>query len=1008
MSAQNIKVSGTVVDEANLPLPGVTVKVKGTNNGVITDFDGKFIISSQSKSIVLVFSYIGMKSQELGVNGSRTVKVIMKEDSEILEEVVVIGYGAVKKKELTGAVAQVKGEELTKIITSDIGNALQGQVAGVNITAASGAPGESSGILIRGISSVTGSNTPLYVVDGVPQEGDPRLSPNEIETIDVLKDAASCAIYGTRGAAGVILITTKQGKEGAMKVAFNASYGIQTLRQAINLMNANEQTYFDIVSQRNHKQALDNDIKLEVTRRPIYFMNNTDLRDVIFKDKGVGTQNYSLNLSGGKQSLTYSVTAGYYDTEGVLINTGFQRFNTRANVNFARGKFSMAATTSMSVEDQQVGAPGVIQQALKYSPHQDMLVPGDTEPIYSDKGNFSNQLNWVGGYMNVQDDWHTLRASTSFNLNYDIIKDLRLSTRFSWGEVSAHQDYFKPYQEMYSYEGELLSKPSDSYILKASSSNTSLTWDMSLNYKKKIKDHSLNLLGVFSTESYDFSGFTGSKAGLIDNDLHNFNNATINPNVESKVKWNTDYTTKIVGVLGRVLYDWKSRYMVSASVRTDGSSRFNAAHRWGLFPSVSAAWNISDEPFWKPLKKTFNTLKLRASHGTTGNQNFAAYSYANVITNGYDAAFGLSGKEEVSYGATQMSFANPDVKWETTIQDNIGLDLAFLNNQITITAEYYNTRKKDMLFNVPLPSSSGIYGGTNVVLNVGNMTNSGYELAATYRKRYKQLWFQVNGTFSTNNNVITKLPGSDSFILTNDYGLEGQQITVLAEGYEAGAFFLYKTDGIINTQEKLAAHKKINPSAEMGDLIYRDVAGNPDGTPDGKISEADRVYCGSGLPKYELGLNVNLNYRDFDFSMQWYSALGHEIVNGTKFLSYAYGRNKNLVSQWSEVNPYSPIPAYRGDHKKHDNFKGYTDRWLEDGSYVRLKNVTLGYTIPQKVMKKLGISKLRIYLSAQNPLTLTKYSGYNPEVGGNVSSRGIDRANYPSTVTYTAGLNIAF
>ncbi len=889
-----------------------------------------------------------------------------------------------------------------------MGTALQGQVAGVNITAESGAPGESSSILIRGISSVTGSNTPLYVVDGVPQQGDPRLSSNEIETIDVLKDAASCAIYGTRGAAGVILITTKQGKEGKMKVNFSGTYGVQQLRNAIPLMNANEQTYFDILDKRNRTGAYDEDIRLEINRRPILYKNDTDLRDYIFRDGIVGTQNYSLNLSGGQKGTTYSVMAGYYDTEGILVNTGFQRFNTRANINYKYKRLSIGANLNMSVEDKAVGSPSVIGQSLKYSPMQDPIIAGNTDPIISEQGSFSNQINWVAGLMNIQDDWRTVNVASSFNLGYDFLPSLNLTTRFSLGESNTYQEYFKPYQEMYTSDGELLSRPNQSSVQRASGSSSSMTWDATLNFKKKLGDHSFNAVGVVSTEKYTNIGFTASKAGIIDNDLNSFNSATINPNVLARLRWSTDNKTAIFGALARVLYDYKSRYMISASVRADGSSRFSKANRWGIFPSVSGAWNISDEAFWGPLSNTVNNFKLRASYGTTGNQNFDAYSYENVVNYGYDAAFGNTGKENINYGATQISFANPNIKWETTIQNNIGVDLGFLKNKITLTAEYYNTRKKDMLFRVPLPSSAGIVGGASMIMNAGNMTNSGFEIALNHKNTVRKLYYQVGATFSTNNNVITSMPNNDTFTLTTDYGLEGDAITVLAEGYEAGAYFLYKTDGVINTQAKLAEYRKIQPAAQMGDLMYRDIAGNKDGTPDGKITEADRTYCGSGLPEFEMGLTTNLMYKGFDFYMLWYSAIGHEIMNGAKMITYANGRHKNLVSQWSENNPTSPIPAYRGDNKLHDNYKGYTDLWLEDGSYLRLKSVTLGYTLPNAVMQKKGISKMRFYLSAQNVFTLTRYSGYNPEIGGTVISRGLDKATYPASVVYTVGLNLSF
>lgn len=1002
--AQQREVKGRVVDSSNEAVVGATIILKGTATGTVTDLNGNFTLTINGDDSILQFSFVGMESQEVIVGARSQLAITMQMESENIDDVVVIGYGTVRKRELTGAVEQVKGEEISRQITSDLASALQGQVSGVSVASESGAPGETATILIRGISSVTGSNTPLYVVDGVPQDGDPRISSNEIETIDVLKDAASCAIYGTRGAAGVILITTKQGREGKMKINITSTYGVQQLNEGISLMNSNDITYFQMVCAKNQTGAYDEDISLELNRRPIYYQNDTDLRDAIFQTNYgvVATQNHTITLSGGSNTTKYSIMAGYFDQDGVLVNTGFSRFNTRANINYEHNKLKISTNINMSVEDRAVGAPSVIGMSLRYSAQQDMLVPGDTEPVYSESGDFSNQLNWVAALLNTTDDRKTLRAGVNFNVGYQILPSLNLSTRFSYGSAYGYQEYFKPFQAIYNSAGDLLSQADSSSVSRTSTTSESTTWDTTINFSKEFGKHSLSLLGVVSTESYSNKGFSASKEGVINNDYNSFNSATINADASSTWNWSSDNKNTLFGSLVRVLYNWDSRYMVSASARVDGSSKFSKENRWGLFPSISAAWNISDEKFWRPLKKTFNSVKLRASYGTTGNQNISSYSYYNTVEYGYDAIFGSTSNLTESYGAVQNSFANSDIKWETTIQSNIGIDIAMFKNKLTFTAEYYDTKKKDMLFDVTLPSSSGINGGESMTMNMGNMTNRGFEFSMRHRNNYKKLWYMVGATFSTNKNVITKMPTESTYTLTSDYGLMGDTVTALAEGYEAGAFFLYKTNGVINTQAELAEYRKIDPDAEMGDLIYVDSDNN------GSITEEDRVYCGSGLPEYEIGLTLNMTYRNFDFYMNWYSALGHELMNGAKMITYAYGTNKDLVSQWSETNPSSNIPAYKGNQTEDENYRGYTDLWLEDGSYLRLKNITLGYTIPQKILSKWKIEKLRFYVSAQNLLTFTNYTGYNPEVGGSVISRGVDKANYPASISYVAGLNLNF
>ena len=477
------------------------------------------------------------------------------------------------------------------------------------------------------------------------------------------------------------------------------------------------------------------------------------------------------------------------------------------------------------------------------------------------------------------------------------------------------------------------------------------------------------------------------------------------PSINPEAGSDGNYTNKLLGTIARLQYDWKSRYLLSMSMRADASSRFAKENRWGFFPSASVAWNISDEPFFKPLTKVVNNFKLRGSYGTTGNQNFSPYSFYSTVSPGYDYTTGTGSGEYLGLATTQVKYANPDVKWETSEQYNLGLDLAFLNNKVTLTAEYYSTRKRDMLFPVTLPGSTG--SASQLTMNVGNMVNSGYELAAQYRSHIGKFYYNLSGTFSTNTNKITRINGDGTRISAYKWGLvsgaqDVSQVTYIAEGYEAGAFFLYPTDGIINSSEKLAAYQKINPSAKMGDLIYKDT------DKDGKITDNDRVYCGSGLPKYEIGFIMQFNYMGFDLYTNFYSALGHEIMNGSRATAFGYGRHKDLVAMYSPVNTDSPISTYRGDLKSHPNYHADTDLWLEDGSYLRLKNITLGYTLPKSITTKWHLNKFRVYIAAQNLFTLTKYSGYDPEIGGNISTRGMDMGNYPSFTTYSAGINLSF
>ncbi|WPR71373.1 TonB-dependent receptor [Flavobacterium sp. NG2] len=1011
-------VQGTVIgEEDGMPIPGVTVIVKGATKGTATDFDGKYVIKANEGDL-LVFSYIGMTTKNVKVTG-KTLNVKLKSATQDLNEVVVIGYGTVKKKELTGAVASVKSEDIVNQVTSDLGNALQGQISGVNVVS-SGEPGTSSEILIRGITSISGSNTPLYVIDGIAQEGDPGISPNEIESIDVLKDASSAAIYGTRGAAGVILITTKKGKAGALSVKLDASKGFETLGEGHKLLNAVDQTYVDMLLARNVAGTADSAINLApLTNAADRFQYDNDISRMLFVDNA-GTQNYSINVSGGSNDLKYSFIGGFFDKKGVISRSSFQRFNSRSNVTYKKGKFSANIGIGMTKEFTDRGASNTISQLIRYQPTQPILsLEADALDLFG--GNDFNTNVSLLTSLNSLDEAKSTRAYTNIELGYDIIKGLNISTRFGVNDLNFERMRFRPSQSTFDVQRNLeVLQPSS--ISENVQRRYAVTWDATLNYQTTFaKDHKLTLTGALSSERFDYEEITVSKADISDNNITVLNSAT---GVASAIS-GPDYTNRLSGMIGRMQYDYKGKYLLSSSIRRDGSSRFAEQNRWGLFPSVSAAWNISDENFFKPLSSVVNNFKLRLSSGTVGNQSFQDYSFSTAIYRDLAYAFGDGA---VATSAIQTTIGNPDVKWETSIQKNIGIDLGFFKNKLTVTAEYYQTDKKDMLFSLTVPPSVGLDDSSNgggapnsirslsnnnqVVLNIGNMTNSGYELAVGYRDRIGKLKYRMNGTFSTNENKVTKITdGFNGPILTSDNGIvpggnaTTSQITALAAGYEAGAYFVFATDGIANTPEKLAQANTYftNRQFKMGDLIYKDVDG------DGIFqSVGDRVYAGSGLPKYEIGYNLSLEYNNFDFYLNMYSALGHEIVNGARATAIGYGRSQEILNSYSDVNPNGTLPAYRGIFSAHPNYQPNTELFIEDGSYLRIRNITFGYNLSKKTTSALGISKFRIFLTGQNLFTFTKYTGYNPEVGGNVNSRGLDKGNYPLTKMYSVGLNFNF
>ncbi|WPR71408.1 TonB-dependent receptor [Flavobacterium sp. NG2] len=1004
--AQEIVVQGTVksVDDG-FPIPGATVLVKGTKASTVTNFDGEYSIKAKMGDL-LVFSYIGMMTKNVPVNG-KFINVTMKSRAQELDDVVVIGYGTVKKKELTGAVSQLKSDDIERFITPDLGSAMQGQIAGVNITANSGEPGEQSSIQIRGITSLSGSNTPLFVVDGIPQEGDPRLSSNEIETIDVLKDAASAAVYGTRGAAGVVLITTKRGKDGAMKVDFNTTYGVQRLGPGTPLMDASQQLYFEVQQKNNYPSAFD-----PGPTRPEWLTNDNDLRDIVLVNDAE-SKTYNLNISGGNKNITYNVAGGYFNADGVLIGSNFKRYNGRASTTYKSEHWKIDTSIGFIIEDRDRATNGLITNAIRYKPYFP-IVDNTSDTFYTEsgQGGVETPLNQLAQDLRRKDNQRNDKINLSLSVTRDITKDLKFTTRLGTNVDNSIRNIFRPRYELVDLTtGSVEVDPLKSGVAAFASRLNVFSWDGILNYKKTFGKHNLDLVATASLDERTFQEFNAARNGVISNEVEVINNAGQDPSAYSGI----NYVRKNEGFMGRIQYNYAGKYLLSIVGRRDGSSKFGSDKRWGTFPSVSAAWNVSDEKFWEPLNGTVNNFKIRLSRGTVGNDNFDDYQFASVISGRRNYIFDVN-DTNLTLGSAVVSYANPEVKWETSISNNLGVDLAFFKNKFTLTADYYVTKKKDMLFPVRLPGSTGVVQGQeqDVILNIGNMTNKGLEIGANYREKIGKSSLNLGVTFTRNRNEITKIVDGVDIIYNPNSQVLGSAATVFKVGHEAASFWLYQTAGTLKTDAEVAAYNNFSGGiATKGDLRYVDQLTedtNNDGIPDagdGVLNDKDRVYSGSGLPDFEMGFNLNWTYKNFDLAMNWYATVGAEIINGTKADAYARFRHADLVNMWTLDNPTSNIPLVKD--RDHPNARGITDQFVENGDYLRLKLVTLGYTFSKQLSNKMGINKLRLYLSAQNPLTITGYDGYDPEIGGNnIAQRGLDLSRYPLTSLYSFGVNVSF
>ncbi len=630
----------------------------------------------------------------------------------------------------------------------------------------------------------------------------------------------------------------------------------------------------------------------------------------------------------------------------------------------------------------------------------------DTE---ESSGGDSNSSSSTANLLSVFKETNTT-STKGFNINaaanYDIMDGLSINTRVASGFSNALTTQINPLFELYDSDGDLyVSTATRSSIKQNAQYSTNFSWESMLNYDKSFGKHNVKATGVYSMEQYTYQSFYAQKYDLLSNELPSLGATT---STESLIGvgsgWSQDRTTALVGMLARLQYNYDSRYMLSASIRRDGSSRFAKSNRWGLFPSISAGWNVSEEDFWTPVKNTISQMKVRASRGTTGNQNFTDYLSSATLTSDYGYAFWGNTGEIYNSGIIQEAYSNANVAWETTVQTNLGFDFGFLNNALTFNADFYVSNKKDMLFPLKIPPVAGTGTDGSVILNVGDMQNKGMEFAFGYRNNIDKLNYRINATVSRNVNTITAMAGTNSRIALGQISLpnvSSQYITFLEEGKEAGVFLMMPTDGLVNTDAKLQEYQKLVPSAQLGDLMYVDTNG------DGKLDDYDRVDCGSGAPEVELGMNFSFDWKGFDMSMNWYASIGNEIVNGSKICTYQNNTNVDMLYQWSIDNAYSTIA--RWGTANHDNASMIADIWVEDGSFLRLKNFVFGYSIPKSALSKIGFNKIRLYISAENLLTFTKYDGFDPEVGNDgLATRGLDTGSYPVSRMFTGGIQIEF
>lgn len=982
-------VTGTVTDVSGEPIIGANIRIKGTTTGTITDIDGNFSIEAEPQSVIEV-SYIGYLTQETVINNQKSIRFLLKEDTKTLDEVVVIGYGVQKKADLTGSVANINTEKLNTQSNANIGQALQGKIAGVDIVSQGGAPGSGTRIMVRGIGTLNNAS-PLYIVDGMYMNSIDHINPNDIASIDVLKDASSAAIYGSRAANGVIIVTTKEGSntEGKPIIDLSVNLGISTASKFLDMLDAKGWAEVTTIArQAIGKPALD--MATDLANKP-----DNDWQDIMFRPALM--QNYNLSVKGGGKYSTYYTGLGYFNQDGIVKGTNYQRYNIQSKNDYKRGIFSAGTNLIISFshdkplhQELRGGMIGTILQSVPTLEKYDDTREGGYGGTYGDVVNIPHPLAIIDD--NIMDRYNeNVKIFANLYAQIELFKGLKyklnLTPDFSF-------ERYKNYLNKYDFG---LATNSITQLTERQRRRRNILVENLLTFDRTFGEHKISALAGYTYQDSRFRHIQAYGEGLPQG-LEEIDAATTNRSNEGN-SWRSVLTS----ILGRVFYSYQNKYLFTATIRRDGSSKFGKNNRYGYFPSFSLGWNVAEEKFMENVH-WLDQLKLRGGYGVLGNQEIDNYQYSSTITTGINYPDGNGG---LLQGAFPKNFANPDIKWEETAMTNVGIDFMAFNNRLSLTADYYVKNTKDILLTVPIPISSG--GANDPIRNAGKIRNNGFEFNLGWMDQPNpDISYGINLIGSFNKNKIIAM-GSESGSIKG--GSTNQNITTseTKAGYPIGGYWLISTAGYFNSQEEVDAYakdgKKIQPAAEPGDIKFVD-ANN-----DGVINDDDRVFQGSPFPDFTFALNGNMRYKNFDLSIGLQGVLGNKIYNATRQTLEDVTKGSNFLAScldyWTPENKNASHPRLTWDDPNR-NTRAESDRYLENGSYLRLRSVQLGYTFPQTWFKG-AIQHARVYINAENLFTITSYSGYSPDVNAdNANYRGFDNFIYPTNRTFMLGLNVTF
>lgn len=999
-------ISGRVTHSSdNLGIPGISIVEQGTRNGTITDGDGNYSLTISASSTHLVFSFVGLKTLELEIAGRSVVDAVMEDDIIGLEEVVAIGYGSVKKSDLTGSVGSVKVDEVMKNPVTSLDQSLQGRVAGVQVVQLSAQPGGSTLFRVRGGNSIYAGNEPLYVIDGMQVNSNDNISwisaptinalsslnPNDIESIEILKDASATSIYGAKGANGVILITTKRGSAGTDRVTFESYYGIQQITRRIEVMNATD--YAILFDEAGLNAAIDDgESYTPKYPDPESLGEGTDWQDEIYRTAPI--QNYQLSASGGNQNTQYALSGNYYRQDGVIIGSDFTRYSFRTNIDHdIRSRLKVGASVSVNrTSASTIGTstqagffPGVVNTALTMSP---ALPVRDSTGQYTLKDPEADA--WLDNPVAVTRDVKAIDNTFKFVGNayaqYSIIEGLDLRVSLGLDQYHNVQDYYNP---SYTYSGSF----NDGQARYAVSDLSTILNENTLTYSTTISDlHRLDLLAGFTYQRKDNRSFIEIVTGFPNDKLgfYGINQA------ESKPSIYTGFGDEaLISYLGRANYSYADRYLATFTYRIDGSSKFGPNNRFGHFPSLALAWRVSSESFMENVPSIYS-LKLRASIGTSGNDAIPSYLYIPTMTS---SVYYFNNTGPVT-GYSQGVVGNDDLKWETTRQMDIGLDVALLQGRISLVTDFYHKNTYDMLYFAEVPYTSGF---DNALINVGSMVNRGLEFTLNTVNMTGAINWNTDFSISFNQSEVTDLKNNDDTYISDDqYKLKIGYWSIISVGEEIGSFYGLISNGIWQLDEESEAALY---NARPGDFKYVDLNG------DQQINSDDRTIIGHAQPDFFWSVNNTLSYKDFELSFYFQGVHGNDILNSNRFeLESGNGLSNASIAMLDRWTPENPSNQYPRANRNVD-YKHMSDRYLEDGSYVRLQLVTLGYDLPKGFLNRIKLKGARVYVSGKNLMTFTDYTGFDPEVGRFGSSnirQGYDLGGYPTARTYLIGLNIEF